>query len=51
MQVKRRRVAHRVEAGLGGPQALHEVEEVAAVVGLERDHELLVVEAEASRRC
>ena len=41
-----RRVAHRVARGLGRAQALHEIEERADVVGVERDHELLVVEPE-----
>ena len=39
-------VAQRVRARLGGAQLLHEVEEVARVVGLEGDDELLVVEPE-----
>ena len=41
-----RRVALGVGRGLGRAQALHEVEERAGVVGLERDDELLVVEPE-----
>ena len=45
-----RGVALRVGGGLGGAQALHEVEEGGGLVGLERDHELLVVEAEGVAR-
>ena len=41
-----RRVAQRVGARLRRAQFLDEVEELARVVALERDHELLVVEAE-----
>src|SRR5207302_10610930 len=37
-------VAEGVRARLAGPQPLHEIEEVGGVVGLEGDHELLVVE-------
>ena len=44
-----RRVAQRVRARFGGPQLLDQVEELARVVALERDHELLVVEAERVR--
>ena len=40
------RVAHGVGGGLGRAQALDEVEERGDVVGVERDDELLVVEAE-----
>src|SRR5436305_7061170 len=43
---ERGRVLERVGAGLGGPQPLHQVQEVGRVVGLEGDHELLVIEAE-----
>ena len=35
---------------LGRAQPLHEIEELAGVVGLEGDDELLVVEAEGVRR-
>ena len=45
-----RRVPDRVARGLGRAQALHEVEERADVVRVERHHELLVVEAERVRR-
>ena len=45
-----RRVAQRVRRRLGPAQALDEVEERADVVGVERDDELLVVEAEGVRR-
>src|SRR5919109_1487255 len=41
-----RGVAERVGAGLGSPQLLHQVQELARVVRLEGDYELLVVEAE-----
>ena len=47
---ERRRVAQRVEAGLRLAQLHHEVEEVAGLVRLERDDELLVVEPERIRR-
>ncbi len=47
---ERRRVAQRVGARLGRAQPLHEIEEVGRVVGLEGDHELLVVEPERVAR-
>src|SRR5438477_4956546 len=39
-------VAQGVGARLGGAQTLHQIEEVGRIVGLESDHELLVVESE-----
>ena len=45
-----RRVAQSVGARLARPQLVDEVKEVARVVALERDHELLVVEPERVRR-
>ena len=47
---ERRGVALGVGGRLGRAQALDEVEEARRVVGLERDDELLVVEAERVRR-
>ena len=46
-----RGVAQRVGARLGGAELLDEVEELAGLVGLEGDDELLVVEAEGVGRC
>src|SRR5947208_1118159 len=45
-----RRVAQGVGTRLGGAQTLHEVEEVARIVRLEGDDELLVVEPEGVTR-
>jgi hypothetical protein len=45
-----RRVAYREARGLGRAQALDEIEERADVIGVEGDHELLVVEAEGIGR-
>src|SRR2546430_15738755 len=39
-----RRLRQRIGARLGPPQLLHQIQELARIVGVERDDELLVVE-------
>src|SRR5437763_12708298 len=44
-----RRLRLRVGARLGSPELLHEVQELAGIVGVERHDEFLIVEAERGR--
>src|SRR2546423_11487564 len=44
-----RRLRLRVGARLGSPELLHEVEELAGIVGVERHYEFLIVEPERVR--
>src|SRR5438874_2012581 len=44
-----RRLAQRVRARLGASQLLHQIEELAGIVGVERNHEFLIVYPERVR--